>query len=153
MEPTSNSFDCPTQSSLDQWFEDSLVAHSADVERKAMIRDVQAIAKRLSAFKTQDIVDLEDPTSCAASIAAEMLTEMVTQMEAILAAPPTELEWDKNYKFKVVVSGFALDSVTVNPFCDTRLSKSEWADVRRKEYLLQAIARKKFVESISIEPA
>jgi len=115
-----------------------------------MIREVQSLVKRLHALEVDDI-DLKD----SASRAAESLDRVVGQMEAIALAtkPPTEFEWDRNYLFEVVSGVCVISSVTVNPFCDTRLSKSEWADVRKKEYLLQAIARKKFVESISIEPA
>jgi len=140
----------PTLSSFEQRIKDSVDAHSAEAERKSMIREAQALVKRLDALKADDI-DLKD----FASRAAESLDRVVEQMEAIALAtkPPTEFEWDKNYSFDVMSGGCVLTSVTVNPFCDTRLCKAEWADVRRKEYLLQAIARKKFVESISIEPA
>ena len=140
----------PTLSSFDQRIKDSVDAHSAEAERKSMIREVQSLVKRLHALEVDDI-DLKD----SASRAAESLDRVVGQMEAIALAtnPPIEFEWDRNYLFEVVSGVCVISSVTVNPFCDTRLSKSEWADVKRKEYLLQAIARKKFGESISIEPA
>jgi len=135
MEPTSNSSD--------------QAAPISDAKRKGMIHSVQALAQRLSVLESKDY-DL----GSANSEAAQLVARIAKQVSAIaLTETPDETGWDKNYLFDVMSGGYVISSVAVNPLCDTRLSKREWADVERKEYLLQAIARKKFVESISIEPA
>jgi len=123
-------------------------ARSAEAERKAMIHSVQALAQRLSILEPQDY-DL----GSANSEAAHLLTRISEQVSTIAAKTPDKTGWDRNHFFDVVSGGYVINSVTVNPFCDTRLSKQEWADTKGKETLLRTIAHKKFVESISIEPA
>ena len=139
----------PTLSSFDQRIKDSVDVHSAEAERKSMIREVQSLVKRLHALEANDI-DLKD----SASRAAESLDRVVEQIEAIALAtkPPIKFdEWDREYFAEISVGDRCICVLRVNPSIDSIYTQDDWRKTEDKELMISHFARRKFLCNVSVE--